>query len=209
VTTFKGWPVEAVEFFEGLEADNTKTYWQANRAAYDDQVLAPMAALMEDLTSEFGPGRVYRPYRDVRFSRDKRPYKTSIAASNSGGYISLSADALGVGSGLYMPDAITLERFRAAVADDTTGTELEKLVAGLAGKGMEMGAHETLKTAPRGYPKDHPRIDLLRCKGLTAWKQWPVGSWLGTAMARKRIVEALHNAVPLNQWLAENVVTGS
>lgn len=205
---FKGWPVEAVEFFEGLEADNTKIYWQAHRSTYDDKVLAPMQALMEELSAEFGPGRIYRPYRDVRFSKDKRPYKTNIAASNDGGYISLSAEGLGIGTGLYAPDAATLERYRARVADDGAGTELVKIISGLTRKGMEVGAHETLKTAPRGYPKDHPRIDLLRQKGVTVWKQWEVGAWLGTAAARKRIVETLRGAEPLRQWLAENVGMG-
>ena len=208
MSAFKGWPVEAVEFFEGLEADNTKTYWQAHRGTYDDKVLAPMTTLIEELTAEFGPGRVYRPYRDVRFSRDKTPYKTNIAASNETGYISLSAEALGVGSGLYMPDAPTLERFRAAVAEDRTGTQLVKLISGLERKGMEVGAHETLKTAPRGYPKDHPRIDLLRYKGITVWRQWPIGAWLGTSEARKRIVDTLRAAGPLRRWLADHVVAG-
>ena len=205
---FKGWPVEAVEFFEGLEADNTKTYWQAHRSTYDEKVLAPMVALLEELAPEFGAGHVYRPYRDVRFSKDKRPYKTNIAASNEGGYISLSSEGLGIGCGLYMPDTATLERYRASVADERTGTELVKLIAALTRKGMEVSAHETLKTAPRGYPKDHPRIDLLRQKGITVWKQWEVGAWLGTAAARKRVVEALKAAEPLRRWLADNVGVG-
>ena len=208
MSAFKGWPVEAVEFFEGLEADNTKTYWQAHRATYDEKVLAPMQALMEDLAAEFGPGRIYRPYRDVRFSKDKRPYKTNIAASNDGGYISLSSEGLGIGCGLYAPDTATLEAYRVGVADEATGTALVKLIAALTRKGMEVGAHETLKTAPRGYPKDHPRIDLLRQKGITVWKQWEVGAWLGTAAAGKRIAETLKAAEPLRRWLADNVGTG-
>lgn len=202
---FRGWPVEAVEFLEGLEADNTRTYWQANRGVYDSEVLAPMQALMEDLSAEFGPGHIYRPYRDVRFSKDKRPYKTNIAASNDGGYISLSAESLGVGCGLYAPDSPTLGRYRAAVADGGSGLELVRIIAGLAAKGMEAGAHHTLKTAPRGYPRDHPRADLLRRKGITVWQQWPVGPWLGTAAAARRVVAALREAEPLRQWLAGNV----
>ena len=205
MTAFKGWPVEAIEFFEGLAADNTKTYWQAHRSTYDNLVLAPMQALIDELTPEFGPGRVYRPYRDVRFSKDKTPYKTNIAASNATGYISLSADGLGVGVGLWGPDTATLERYRAGVADDRTGTALVKIIDGLHRKGMEVSAHESLKTAPRGFPKDHPRVDLLRQKGITAWKQWEVGAWLGTATARKRIVETLKDTEPLRQWLADNV----
>jgi len=94
------------------------------------------------------------------------------------------------------------------VADEQTGTELVKLIAALTGKGMEVSAHETLKTAPRGYPKDHPRIELLRQKGVTVWKQWEVGAWLGTAGARRRVVETLEAAEPLRRWLADNVGFG-
>ena len=101
---FKGWPVEAVEFYEGLEADNTKTYWQEHKSVYERCVKAPMEELLAELADDFGTGRVFRPYRDVRFSKDKTPYKVSCAAHLPGGYISFSADELFVGSGLYMPE---------------------------------------------------------------------------------------------------------
>ncbi len=67
---FTGWPVEAVEFYEGLTADNSKTYWQGNKAVYDDCVRAPMQQLLAELADEFGPAKLFRPYRDVRFSAD-------------------------------------------------------------------------------------------------------------------------------------------
>src|SRR6516165_679210 len=100
---FKGWPVEAVEFYEGLAADNSKPYWQEHKAVYDQAVKAPMEELLTELAGEFGEGRVFRPYRDVRFSRDKEPYKLNCAAHLPGGYISFSADGLFIGSGLYRP----------------------------------------------------------------------------------------------------------
>jgi hypothetical protein len=62
-----------------------------------------------------------------------------------------------------------------------------------------------LKTAPKGYPKDHPRIELLRNKGLIVWKHWPVAKWLGTAAAKTRVIDVLRAAVPVNDWLARNV----
>jgi len=204
---FRGWPVEAVEFFEGLEADNSKSYWTGNKAVYEAKVRAPMEALLAELQAEFGEGRIYRPYRDVRFSADKTPYKTHLAAHNGGGYFQLDSDALGVGTGLYMPGPDQLERYRAAVADDGSGTELVRIIAALRRKSVDVNAHEVLKTAPRGYPKDHPRIDLLRQKGITAWKQWPVGAWLGTAAAKKRIVDFLHATAPLREWLDARVVS--
>ncbi len=112
--------------------DNTKSYWTAHKEFYESSVLGPMRALLTELAPEFGEGRVFRPYRDTRFSRDKSPYKTTIAAHNDAGYISLSADALGVGSGLYMPSPAQLARFRAAVADDKTGAALLRLLEGPA-----------------------------------------------------------------------------
>ena len=161
----------------------------------------PICELLAELADEFGPGKVFRPYRDVRFSKDKTPYKLNCAAHLSGGYISMSADELFVGSGLYQPDPDRLRRYRAAVADDHAGAELEGIVAELRTDGYEVGAHESVKTAPKGYPKEHPRIDLLRQKGVVVSKAWPVGAWLGTPKAKSRVVTALEAARPLNTWL--------
>ena len=199
---FTGWPVEAVEFYEGLEADNSRTYWHAHKDVYDRCVKAPMDALLVEL----GGGRVFRPNRDVRFSKDKAPYKLNCAAQLSGGgYVSFSADGLFVGSGLYMPDAPALRRFRAALDDDRSGAELVSIVAALRSAGYEVGAREVLKTSPRGFAPDHPRIDLLRHKGLVMSKSWPVGAWLGTKKAKDRIVTALEAGRPLREWLDRHV----
>ena len=203
---FRGWPAEAIDFYEGLEADNSRTYWQAHKAEYEQLVHQPMQQLLAELVPEFGEGRIYRPYRDIRFSPDKSPYKTAMAASlASGGYIQLSADGLGAGCGMYMLDAEHLDRYRRAVVDDRSGAQLAAVVAATARRGIEVTAHETLKTAPRGYPKDHPRAELLRHKGLVTWKRWPVGSWLGTSQAKKRIVDFFRASAPLNDWLATHV----
>lgn len=198
---FRGWPAAAVEFLGQIEIDNTKTFWNANKTLYETKVRAPMEALLAELAPEFGQGAVMRPYRDTRFSADKSPYKAFIAAHNGAGYISLSARVLGVGSGLYMPTAQQLARFRAAVAAERTGAELAQIVGVLRTKGIDVGAHETLKTAPRGYPADHPRIELLRHKGLTAWREWPVGPWLGRSGAKGRIEHFLRDTAPLRSWL--------
>lgn len=203
---FRGWPVEAVEFFDGLLADNSKVYWQDHKHIYEQCVLAPMEALLVELAPEFGAGKVFRPYRDVRFSKDKSPYKTAIAATLAGGgYLQMSADGLAAGCGLYRPAPDQLERYRAAVAADRSGEAIVKLVARARDARIEITAHETLKTAPRGYPKDHARIDLLRQKGLIAWREWPVGAWMGTKQAKERIVEFFHAAAPVNDWLAKHV----
>jgi uncharacterized protein (TIGR02453 family) len=202
---FRGWQLGIVQFFDELEIDNTKSYWTAHKEFYEASVLGPMRALLAELAPEFGGGRVFRPYRDTRFSRDKSPYKTTIAAHNDAGYISLSADALGVGSGLYMPSPAQLARFRGAVADDKTGAALLRLLKDLRSKRIEVSAHQTLKSAPRGYSSDHPRIDLLRHKGLTAWKEWPVGTWLASPAAKRRIVDVLRATAPLRKWIDSNV----
>jgi uncharacterized protein (TIGR02453 family) len=203
---FRGWPDEAIEFFEGLEADNSKSYWTAHKDIYEDCVRAPMADLVDELSADFGEGKIFRPYRDVRFSKDKSPYKTNVAAAMSrGGYIQLTADALGVGSGMYMPSPELLARYRQAVDNDRAATKLQQIIVALEKKGISVSSHEVLKTAPRGYPKDHPRIDLLRNKDLVCWQEWPVGPWLATTKPKQRIVQFFRATAPLNDWLATHV----
>jgi uncharacterized protein (TIGR02453 family) len=202
---FRGWPIEAIEFFEGLEDDNSRVYWQAHKREYEQWVKGPMEALLAELEPEFGTGKVFRPYRDVRFSKDKTPYKLNCAAHLPGGYVSVSADELFVGGGLYMPAPDDLKRFRAAIDDDRAGAELAAIVTTLRKSKYDVGAHETLKSAPRGYAKDHPRIELLQLKGITMSKAWPVGGWLGTKKAKDRVVATLEAARPLDGWIAEHV----
>jgi uncharacterized protein (TIGR02453 family) len=204
--TFEGWPVEAIEFFERLEDDNTKTFWTEQKHVYDESVKAPMAALLADLESRCGEGKIFRPHRDVRFSKDKTPYKTNIAATMArGGYVSLSADGFSTGTGYYMMAKDQLAKFRAAIDDEKTGRQLERTVAKLTDAGIEVTAHDSLKTAPRGYPKDHPRIELLRMKGCIAWREWDVGGWLDTAEPKDRVIAFLDAAKPLVKWLDTNV----
>ena len=202
---FSGWPIEAVEFYEGLQADNSKVYWQAHKEVYEQYVRGPMEQLLAELSNEFGPGKLFRPYRDVRFSADKTPYKTTCAATLGRAYISFSAEELAAGGGLYMPDAPTLKRYRIAVDREKSGTELAGIVADLHRAGYRTMAHEVLKTTPRGFPADHPRIELLRHKGIAMMKTWPVGAWLGTSEAKDRVVATLRAGVPLNDWLARYV----
>ncbi len=203
---FRGWPAEALEFYEGLAADNSKAYWTAHKAVYEQSVYQPMVDLLAELEPEFGAGKIFRPYRDVRFSADKTPYKTTIGATlERGGYVQLSADGLGAGNGSYHLAPDQLDRFRRALADDKTGVEVAELVARLRGQGMEIAAHDQLKSTPRGYPKDHPRAELLRYKGLIAWRQWPAAKWLGTAAAKQRLVDFLRATQPINDWLAAHV----
>ncbi|HET9171058.1 MAG TPA: DUF2461 domain-containing protein [Actinospica sp.] len=203
---FTGWPERAFTFYEGLEADNSKAYWTAHRAVYDADLLAPMEALLSELAEEFGDGKLFRPYRDVRFSADKSPYKTAMGATVSkGGYIHLSADGLGVAVGYHMMAPDQLARYRQAVAEDVTGEELRRIIAEVEGRGLSVVGEDPLKTAPRGYAKDHPRLDLLRNKGLITWQEWPVEPWMHTARAKTRIVRHFRDARPLQAWLDDRV----
>ena len=88
---FSGWSPEAVEFFQDLRADNTKAYWIAHKDFYEASVREPMAELLDELSGEFGQGRIARPYRDIRFRADKSPYKTEIYATVDRGACRLSS----------------------------------------------------------------------------------------------------------------------
>ena len=201
---FRGWKAEALEFFDGLEADNSKTYWERNRSTYDELVRAPMEALVAELAPK-GEGKIFRPYRDVRFSKDKSPYKTNIAATVGDGYVHLDANGLAAGAGMWEMAPDQIERYREAVDDDRSGKKLERIVADARKAGATITSHGELKTVPRGYPKEHPRAELLRYKGIIAWREWPAGAWLGTAKAKDRLVEFFRLTRPLTGWLATNV----
>ena len=202
---FEGFPKDTITFFDELEINNDRAWFQANRKRYDTAVREPLKALVAELGEVYGDTKIFRINRDIRFSADKSPYKTWAAAVVGGNYISLSGEGLYTGGGFYMPESAFLKRFRAAVADDTTGPELEKLVAQLRRKGYTVDTHAKLKTSPKGYSKDHPRIDLLRHKDLTAGKGWPPEPWLGTRETVKRIKKVFTDLRPFKDWIARNV----
>jgi uncharacterized protein (TIGR02453 family) len=207
-TQFRGWPEEAQRFFIGLELDNSKKFFDANRTVYEESVKAPMVALIGSLEDDYGPGKVFRPNRDVRFSKDKSPYKTNIAGyagmGGNGGYISLDARGLTVASGRYEFTPEQLTKYRKKVAADSTGAPLAVMVAKLEKAGYGIGGEE-LKRVPTGWPPDHPRERLLRRKLLYLYKAFGLNPWLGSAAARKQIVKVFTDAQPLNAWMKKNV----
>jgi uncharacterized protein (TIGR02453 family) len=209
---FEGFGTGLVPFYEELAANNTRDWWLANKPRYERDVRAPLEHLLEDLRPEFGEAKVFRPNRDTRFAKDKSPYKTAaaavIGAAHEGVgtlYLSVLADGLMVGGGAYMPASGQLARLRAAIANDETGPELEQIVADIRRKDGEIGAHDQLKTAPRGYPTDHPRIELLRLKGIIGWWDHAPGPWLHTVEARDTVADRWRSLGPLNAWLVANV----
>ena len=204
---FAGFPPEALTFYEGLAADNSKAYWQANREVYEDAVREPMEELIAELADEFGAAKVFRPYRDVRFSKDKSPYKTAQGAlfrqdgfEGSSRYVQIDAEGLWAGGGRYHPDNTVLKRIRAAI-DEQPGAELQRIRDELEQAGLEYTTADSLKTAPRGFPRDHPRIALLRCRSHAALIRLKAGAWLHKPAAKERVVEVFRTVTPLVEWL--------
>ncbi len=207
---FTGWPEEAFAFYAGLEADNSRAYWLEHKAVYESAVKRPFALLSEAVGATHSELLLFRPHRDVRFSKDKSPYKTAAGAlgEREGGatyYVQLSAEGLMVGAGMYDLASDQLERFRAAVLDDNTGPELAAVAERSEGAGYALGALHTLKTAPRGIARDHPRIGLLRRKGLIISRSFPKAPWMSTPKALDRIVAVWTDAEPMQTWLERHV----
>jgi uncharacterized protein (TIGR02453 family) len=202
---FGGWPAEALAFYAGLEDDNSKEYWTSRKAVYQEQVLRPMEELLEELAPEFGEPKIFRPHRDIRFSHDKTPYKAHIGARLGGtGYVQLSADGLSAGAGRWHLEPAELTLYRAGVAGPD-GAELAAIVAALEKAEVEVHGHGTLKSAPRGYAAHHPRIDLLRNKGLTTWRHWNPEPWLSTPAAAGKIKEFFRTTSAFCDWLTSHV----
>lgn len=205
-SSFAGWPPAAVEFYRGLEADNSRAYWTETKGVYEESVRAPMEALLRELADEFGEGTIFRPNRDVRFSADKSPYKTAIGALLEHGYVQFSSQGVAVGAGYRTMAPDQLDRYRSAVVDDKLGGALQRVIAEIGGAGFDLMTRDSLKSNPRGYPKDHPRADLLRRKDIAAWRQWPATtSWVQSPEAKAHIVDALRTSRPLLDWLDTHV----
>jgi len=208
--TFSGWPGEAFAFYAELESNNNRPWWQAHRDTYDRAVREPFEDLTDAVMGEFGELRMFRPNRDTRFAKDKSPYKTTAAAmtrSAGGGslYVQLSAAGLFVGAGSYHLATDQLQRWRDAVADERTGRRIARITAGLVDEGYDIAAAESLKTAPRGWAKDHPRIELARLKGLVMARTFPRAKWQSTAQALDRITTVWRDAGPMCAWIDANI----
>jgi uncharacterized protein (TIGR02453 family) len=210
VTAFQGFPDEALLFYEGLEADNSKSYWTDQRDRYERAVRGPMLALLTQLEPEFGPGKLFRPYRDVRFSADKTPYKTHagavVGSGDAGGvlYVQISADGLLVGAGYYRMAPDQLSRFRESVAADGPGDRLARELAALQAEGWTP-AGERLSRAPRGHSPDHPRIELLKHKGIAAMRGFGTPDWLGTPRCGDEVAVAWRRVGEFTRWLDRHV----
>lgn len=224
VARFTGFADSDRRFFRALARNQTREWFQAHKREYEDGWSHPMQALLAEVRERIDGAypqqplaapKVFRIYRDVRFAKDKSPYKTHV-----GGYLGLEGGDAGPSApsplylhlgdtevfacaGHYMMTPPQLARFRAAVADDASGAALAKLLKGLGRAGYGTGAHETLAKVPRGIDPAHPRADLLRQKGLiVSFPELPPSllverglvAWL--AKHAKRVA-------PVVEWLAQ------
>jgi len=204
--SFTGIPVAALDFYDDLEVDNTKSFWEKHKAVYNDSVKAPMTALCAALEPEFGSAKVFRPYRDVRFAKDKTPYKTHQGAfvpcgPSTGWYVQVSAQGVRTGAGFYEASSAGLAAIRAAIDEELTGQELERIIATLRADGWEVGG-DRLKTSPRGYDADHPRIELLRHRSLTAGRSHGFEPVIHTPELLDVIRDDWRALRPLVEWVA-------
>ena len=208
--SFEGFPEQALIFYEGLQADNSKAYWTDHRPVYDACVKAPMEALLAELEPEFGAAKFFRPYRDVRFAKDKTPYKDHAAAlvpamdGSTGLYVQLGADGLYLGGGAWHLQTDQVQRLRAAVDDDATGRPLAKVLAALERQGWQVGG-QRLQRVPKPFAPGHGRADLLRAKTLSVSRSVAPEQWLHTAECADRIADAWRTVAPLNAWLHRHV----
>jgi len=208
MTGFSGIPTAALDFYDDLEVDNTKSFWAAHKDTYETAVRGPMTALARELEEEFGAAKVFRPYRDVRFAKDKTPYKTHQGVfvprgPSTGFYVEVAAPGVRVGVGYYEASGPRLSRIRAAIADDRRGTELERILESLTTAGWQLGG-ERLKTTPRGYDADHPRIELLRHKSMTLGRSYGFEPFIHTSELLDRVRDDWREASPFVDWVSDN-----
>ena len=182
---------DARQFLTELAADNSRDWFLAQKSRYDRLLKHPSLLMLDQLAHDLGrqsnqPVRpkLFRPQRDIRFSKDKRPYTTHLHMMLSFGpetqpqpglFLGVAPDYVRIGGGLMSFPPATLASWRSTMASGD-GTEMASLLAGLAGQGLHAEPPE-LKRVPSPYGQDHPHGDLLRRKGLTVWKDVDPGDF--------------------------------
>lgn len=203
--TFQGIPAAAFDFYTELTFDNSRDFWLANAERYRNTVREPLEALMAELEDEFGTAKIFRPNRDVRFSNDKTPYKTHQGAyvatlEATGFYLQLDGDGVLVGGGWYRADPDHLAAIRSHLHED--GSALRTILDALAKDGWERGGDQ-IKTSPRGWPSDHPMIDLLRYKTLFVSRRYSADPVLHTADFADLVRTDWRALRPMLGWLEQ------
>lgn len=218
--SFQGFPVGIISFFEDLGGNNNKAWFDANKRRYEECVKEPALAfgeLMAEKLADIAAGpppeaSPFRIYRDIRFSKDKSPYKTHMGipfgdpgykkGESPGFYFHLDARQLIVGAGLYSFDKPVLEAYRQAVLHEESGARLALIVADLTDQGYDIWGR-TYKRVPRGYDPEHPRTGLLLHSGLFAGLAEPPLPELHSPEIIDYCLEHYRNLAPLQHWLVE------
>ena len=200
---FTGFPREGIAFWTGLERNNTREWFQAHKTQYEEAVRRPMQLLIDELAPLYGAGRLSRINKDMRFQKEK-PYKSYLATHLGGSYISFSKEGLWVGTGIYKPEPATMRQLREAIASDSSGPELSKIIASLQKKGLEIDTHARLDKPPRGYDASHPRIDLLRMKDIYVGRSFSADEMTSPNVVRG-VVKAMSDLEPFRVWLRKYV----
>lgn len=203
--TFDGIPEAAFDFYDDLEVDNSRTFWAEHHQTYEDAVRTPVVELAKALESEFGAAKVFRPQRDVRFSKDKTPYKTRQgvfvqAATATGYYLQVSAAGVMTGFGWYHAEPDALRALRAGI-DSADGAELDAMIADLTSRGWTLDGDE-VRTAPRGYSPDHPRIALLRHKSLRLTQSYGFAPFVRSPELVERVRKDWQAGQPVVDWIS-------
>jgi uncharacterized protein (TIGR02453 family) len=221
---FPGFPPETMRFLAELKANNDRAWFADHREAYETAIRAPAEALVAALAPELAAlsGRTVKPkifriHRDVRFSKDKSPYNAHLhigfGFGPAGGgegppacgfFFGLEPDKAQLGGGAFEFPGAQLDRYRAAVADPAEGAALASLAQGLEAAGFRLSEPE-LKRVPAPYPADHPRGELLRRKGLTAWRDVSPRDVVESPALVDEMLGAFKAIAPLNAWVDEAV----
>ena len=183
MASFDSFSPEALRFLSDLKSNNTRDWFTANRATYEDHVKEPgkqfavaMAMALRDLTGCDHGSKIFRIHRDVRFSKDKTPYNAHLhmafvpkeqAGQPPMWFFGLSSEKLSLGCGVFQYDKEALPAFRSAMAGPK-GAELIQLTTDFRAAGLRVGEPE-LKRVPSGFDKGHPHGEALRRKGFAAW----------------------------------------
>jgi uncharacterized protein (TIGR02453 family) len=223
MSLFRGFADDDARFFKKLAKNMSREWFHDHKEEYEQGWAAPMKALLEEVRSaidasyervDLGAPKVFRINRDVRFSKDKTPYKTTVSGvlavaraakateAPAALYVQVGTEII-CASGLYAMDATALERYRAAVADDRRGVELTRILARLARAGFDLEhmGEGSLKRVPKGFDPEHPRAELLKRKGLGVLYPALPKELLTSPKLVKWLLEPVKKTVPLVEWL--------
>ena len=204
---FGGFGPDLVDFFDQLADHNDRAWFKLHKQQYETQVAEPLRSLAAALEPEFGAIKVYRPYRDIRFSPDKRPIQEHAALSATddrgyGYYLQVSAGGLLLAGGLYQPPRERLEQFRTMLDDPASADEVRRRLGAAERSGFELSDDGKLKAAPRGFSRDHPQIGLLRHTQLALVATYEPAAWLAEAACYDRVRDGWAHLGAWNDWLA-------